>query len=122
MSVRHTPAPPILTITSKGPSTFGSSMSSTDGRTLYWWSRTACIHASPHLRRRCCPDPPIVRYIAETNKWPKFHDGWEIGTLWRRPYPEWSITPLGRLRRGALDVQAPRHPDFRRLWVGGCRV
>src|SRR4029453_47953 len=52
MSVRHTPAPPILTITSKGPSTFGSSMSSTDGRTLYWWSRTACIHASPHLRRR----------------------------------------------------------------------
>src|SRR5215208_1308029 len=47
MSVRHTPAPPILTITSWGPSTFGSSISSTVGRSLYLWSRSACIDAPP---------------------------------------------------------------------------
>src|SRR5512133_2570964 len=47
MSVRHSPAPPILTITSWGPSTFGSSISSTVGRSLYWCSRSACIDESP---------------------------------------------------------------------------
>jgi MFS family permease len=28
------------------------------------------------------------------------------------------MTPLGRLRRAAIDVEPLRHPDFRRLWLG----
>ena len=28
------------------------------------------------------------------------------------------MTPLGRLRRAAIDVEPLRHADFRRLWLG----
>ena len=28
------------------------------------------------------------------------------------------MTPLGRLRRAAIDVEPLRHPAFRRLWLG----
>src|ERR1700712_631570 len=40
-SVRHTPAPPIFTITSNGPASFGSGTSSNDGSDLYSCTRTA---------------------------------------------------------------------------------
>src|SRR6516225_10887867 len=40
-SVRHTPAPPIFTMTSRGPAIFGSGTSSTTGVVWNLWSRTA---------------------------------------------------------------------------------
>src|SRR5688572_27488462 len=55
-SVRHSPAPPISTITSKGPRIFGSGTSSTVGRSSYRCRRTAftadplamwCVRAGP---------------------------------------------------------------------------
>src|SRR5215211_1525916 len=38
--------------------------------------------------------------------------------LWRSPYAGRVMTPLGRLRRAAIDVEPLRHVDFRRLWLG----
>src|ERR1700712_212981 len=40
-SVRQTPAPPILTMTSSGPWSLGSAMSSIEGSDLYWCTRPA---------------------------------------------------------------------------------
>jgi MFS family permease len=34
------------------------------------------------------------------------------------PYAGRVMTPLGRLRRAAIDVEPLRHVDFRRLWLG----
>jgi MFS family permease len=38
--------------------------------------------------------------------------------LWPWPYAGLVMTPLGRLRRAAIDVEPLRHVDFRRLWLG----
>src|SRR5918994_5767027 len=49
-SVRHSPAPPTLTITSYGPLASGSATSSTTGRSSYRCNRTAFI--TPPVRTR----------------------------------------------------------------------
>ena len=61
MSVRQTPAPPIFTITSKGPVICGSGTSSTVGHWSYSCRRTAFMSApssSPDVafNRSSCPD------------------------------------------------------------------
>ena len=45
-SVRHTPAPPILTMTSRGPLIFGSGTSSMTGASWNLWIRTAFTECS----------------------------------------------------------------------------
>src|SRR5215203_905675 len=51
-SVRQTPAPPIFTTTSSGPSTVGSGTSSATGCLWYSCNRTAFIGSPPRQLRR----------------------------------------------------------------------
>src|SRR5580692_7597032 len=60
-SVRHTPAPPIFTITSRGPAIFGSGTSSMTGASWNLWILTAftCSSRSRNRLRGALGGPAV---------------------------------------------------------------